>query len=214
MNEGDIAERFIRAAEIDRMDERVGPKHLKAQAMPYVHTQADKNGWGGERLAEERKEFWERLGRRVSPREMSEAEETKRWLALVKNSDERAALINWADCMAGDGHFKDWCFARGIHPETGRRRKDRAVLRILLAIGCKPLQHNDFTVSEGLLDHPDLSDIPVNIRDDAPRTFAEISPGAKPMRCDFDTDLSGFDWAETQNQRRRERDAKRRQQAA
>lgn len=33
-----------------------------------------------------------------------------------------------------------------IHPETGRRRKDRATACILLALGCKPVQHHEIDI--------------------------------------------------------------------
>ncbi len=210
MNEGDIAERFIRAAEIDNMSERVGPRHLKAQSMQYLHTQADKNGWGSERLAEERKDFWNSIARRVTAREISEAEETRTWARMIDRDCDRAALLNWANCMASDGIFKDWCRSAGIHPETGRRRKDRAIICILLALGRKPLQHNEIDLSGVLRGGPEIGD-----KHDI---VAEVAThwqdaDAKPMACYFDTDLSGFDWADKQNERRRQREAKRRKAA-
>src|SRR6185369_9084356 len=95
MNIGEIAERFIRAAEIERAShEHVGPAPLRAQQLPYVHDQADKNGWGKAReqrvvkkgkliqgdwldehedpLAAERKAFWERIGIMPTAREPSQ----------------------------------------------------------------------------------------------------------------------------------------------
>ncbi|OWK23934.1 hypothetical protein AJ87_26320 [Rhizobium yanglingense] len=210
MNEGEIAERFIRAAEIDQMSERVGPKPLKAQSLQYLHTQADKNGWESERLAEERKDFWDGIGRRVSAREMSEADETRSWLRLVPNDSDRSALVNWSNCMAGDGIFKEWCFAIGIHPETGRRRKDRAIARILLALGRKPLQHNEIDLYGVLPRTPEISDKYAIVAEVAAHWR---DTEAKPMACYFDTDLSGFSWADKQNERRRHREARRKQAA-
>lgn len=68
MNIGEIAEKFIRAAEVERASrDHVGPKPLRAQALPYVHTYAHKAGWrkelgdklerGADPLAEKRKAF-------------------------------------------------------------------------------------------------------------------------------------------------------------
>lgn len=60
MNIGEIAERFIRAAEIERAShEHVGPVALLAQQLPYVHTYTDKLG----RL----KEVGDKLGPNADP---------------------------------------------------------------------------------------------------------------------------------------------------
>lgn len=85
MNIGDIANIFIRAAEIDRNShEHVGPMALRAQQLPYVHDWNDKAGWrkepgdklakGEDPLAEERKAFWERLASMPSATEISAIE--------------------------------------------------------------------------------------------------------------------------------------------
>lgn len=206
----DIGERFIRAVEVSRMAfTSVGPRTpTKAAWIDYQYTQADKNGWGSERLQEERKAFTSI--KTPTAREISEAEETQTWLAYVPNEDERRCLTAWAWYSASKRFFKDWCKQEGIHPETGRRRKERAVLRILLALQGKALQHNDNAVLTLLPDTPVSGDKCVNIAEDAPGFWRDQT--AKPMACDFDTDMNGFDWAEKQNQRRRERE--KRKQAA
>ena len=207
----DIGERFIRAVEISRRSfASVGPKMPRRAAwIEYTHTQADKNGWGSERLAQERKAFL--LNMRVpTAREISEAEETQTWLRFVDNDWERACLMAWARCLADKESFQDWCKEMGFHPETGRRRKERAILRILLALDRKPLQNSEIDVSALLPDTPEISDKHAIIAEDATHWQA---PGAKPMACYFDTDLSGFDWAAKQNERRRQREARRRQAA-
>lgn len=68
MNEGEIAELFIRAAEVERSSrEHVGPAPLRAQKLPRVDDFPDKLNWrkepgaklekGADPLTEERKRF-------------------------------------------------------------------------------------------------------------------------------------------------------------
>ncbi|NLS03606.1 hypothetical protein HGP14_09570 [Rhizobium sp. P32RR-XVIII] len=188
----------------------VGPRvSSRAAWIEYPYTQADKNGWGAERLAEERKAFWATM-RTPTARDITEAEETQGWLSHVPDESERRCLTAWAWCSARKRFFKDWCREEGIHPETGRRRKERAILRILLVIGCKPLQHNEIDINALLPDDPEISDKDVIIAEGATHwRDAE----AKPTACDFDMTLERFDWAEAQNARRRQREARRKQAA-
>lgn len=205
MNGREIGERFIRAVEISEGWYREAPSKGSAAWVAYPYTQADKNGWGTERLAEERKAFWDSLNRSPQPWEVSEAEEALAWIRLVDNEAERTCLMAWARCMASKAFFKDWCKEHGINVETGRRRKERAILRIMLALDCKTLQHNKIDVSALLPDTPEIGDIGVNIGE---VTAAWIAENGKTMACDFDTDLSNFDWARKQNERRRQREAR------
>jgi hypothetical protein len=71
------------------------------------------------------------------------------------------------------------------------------------------LQHNEIDLQGLLPDDPKISDKHVIIAESATQRAAE----AKPMACDFDTDLAGFDWAAKQNERRRQREARKRQAA-
>jgi hypothetical protein len=206
----EIGERFIRAVQIIERLYYVGPRQGKSAWVDVPYTQADKNGWGTERLADERRAFWNSINRAPKPWEISEAEETQGWLAYVEDESERLCLISWARCMATKVFFKDWCKRQGIHPETGRRRKERAILRILLRITRKPLQHNEIDLSSMLPDTPETGHKDVNIGEGATAWMAENS---RPMACDFDTDLDGFDWAKKRNEMRRAREAKRRQAA-
>lgn len=199
----DIGERFIRAVQIMEGLYSVGPGGGGSSWVAIPYTQADKNGWGSERLAQERQAFWNSINRAPRPWEITQAEETLGWLSYVKDESERLCLMAWARCMASDAFFKDWCKDKGIHEETGRRRKERAILRILLAFDCKALQHNEIDVSDLLPDTPEISDKSVIIDNDAPKNW--MAEDARPMACDFDTDLGGFDWAEKQNERRRQR---------
>jgi len=207
----EIGERFIRAVQIMEGLYRVGPGGGGSSWIAIPYTQADKNGWGAERLAAERKAFWNSINNAPRPWEITEAEEALGWLVHVTDEEERVCLMNWAECMATEGIFKVWCKARGIHVETGRRRKERAILRILLALSRKTLQHNDNAAFDLLRDPPEMSDKDVNIGEEGATHFR--TPDAKPMACNFDTDLNGFDWANKQNARRREREARKRQAA-
>lgn len=210
----EIGERFIRSVEVSMWAfSSAGPKMPnKAAWVDYRYTQADKNGWGAERLAQERKDFWQTVSRTPSAREITEAEETQTWLKFVEDESERRCLTAWAWYSARKSFFKDWCKSEDIHPETGRRRKERAVLRILLALDRKPLQHNEIDVSTLLPDTPEISDKYVNIAEDASTHWR--TEDAKPLACNFDKTLERFEWAEAQNARRRQREAERRKEEA
>ncbi|MER8583321.1 hypothetical protein [Mesorhizobium sp. M0199] len=62
----------------------VGPATLRAQQLPYIHTDADKLSWRKEvgdkldpkadPLAEKRKAFWDRIGTMPPAQEISELE--------------------------------------------------------------------------------------------------------------------------------------------
>jgi len=208
----DIGERFIRSVQIIEKLYSVGPSQGGSAWVEVPYTQADKNGWGSERLAAERQAFWNSINRAPKPWEITEAEETQSWLEFVPSEAERLCLVSWARCMALGQFFKDWCKRQGIHPETGRRRKERAVLRILLAKQGKPLQHNENIVLSLLPDTPELGH-KCSIIGEVDETHWRAET-AKPLACYFDTDLNGLDWSDAQNQRRREREAKKRNHAA
>jgi hypothetical protein len=215
MNEGEIAERFIRAAEIDRNHHvHVGPAKVKSLALPYAYDFADKAGWGEKRLAEDRAEFWERTAKVPTAREISEAEETRSWIRFVPNEGQRAALLAWAECMAGSRLFKDWCFKKGIHPETGRRRKDRALARISAHLIRRPVQDFDFAGSGVLPGDPEKEDIPAILNEVATRAERVRSWASPDAFQPFgDGSCSDFSWAEKRNERRRQHEA-RKQKAA
>lgn len=210
MNIGDIAERLIEAAEISLHSyDPVGPKKLKAQALPYVHSYADKMGWGGERFAEERKDFWQSLTRNPTARQVSEAEEALSWLALVEDEGQRLALTAWVHCNAGGRrYFKDWCFEEGIHPETGRRRKDRALSVILAKLVRKPLVNNDNADFDLLPDDPEIAYFKGKISEGAAKADRIVSWADDEA---FQPFIAGakhdFSWAEKRNEQRRQRRA-------
>lgn len=218
MNEAEIASRFIRAAEIDKATKQhVGPAPLRSMPLPYVHDFADKAGWrkepgdklekGDDPLTQERLAFWERLGLIPTAAEITELEGLYSLLLLVDKDEERRALLAWARAKAGGKAFRRWCFqVENIHPETGRRRKDRALKRISArarANFVRNLPQNqpdrvlqsgtDFGHFSGTLDEDVGKRETLNswAADDAFRSFVP-------------NDDHDFSWAEKRNERRRQ----------
>lgn len=202
----EIGERFIRAVQIMEGLYYVGPSSGGSSWVPVPYTQADKNGWGSERLADERKAFWNSINNSPRPWEVTEAEETMTWLSYVSDENERKCLTSWARCMATNDVFKEWCAEAGIHEETGRRRKERAILRILLTFNRKPLQHNEMSVEDLLPDTPETAHKHVNIGEDTLNNRRWMAEDAKPI-CGFDASLQDFSWADKRNEQRRQRRA-------
>ncbi|MBE1208128.1 hypothetical protein [Aminobacter carboxidus] len=226
MNIGDIAEHFIRAAEIDRATrEHVGPALVRSLPLPYVHSRADKNGWGKEDgdqlvdgadpLAEERKAFWERIGVLPSAHEITELEAIHDWLTSVGNDKERRALLAWARSKVGGKSFRSWCFkTEGIHPNTGRDRKNRALEQIA-AILARKGSHNSETGDSGeLLRTHEIDDVSHTIAEDAGErdtlnSWLADGAFAKVLSPEFDD----FSWAAKRNERRRQREKQKRKKA-
>ncbi|HEU4986876.1 MAG TPA: hypothetical protein VFT89_07405 [Rhizobiaceae bacterium] len=231
MNIGEIAERFIRAAEVERaMPEHVGPAQPRSVDFGYVHDWIDKLGWAKskgdklkeDRLAEERRLFWERFGLRASASELAQLDRRREWLLLVPDEAERRALLAWSMAKAGGRKFNRWCFkVEHIHPETGRRRKNRALARISAHLARSDVQHIDNGHSGELPGTPEIDHIPDNIAEDAPepnrsnswaddafRPFIKVY--RKPYGKELDVPAQEFSWAAKRNERRRQREAKRR----
>jgi len=237
MTPSDIAERLIRAAEIEQIGGRVGPAPLRAQQLPYVHSEDDMRNWGhrrGERRSRAlrvdacrlrpedadahalyRREFWEKLS--VTARDVSEAEEAWGWYALVEDEEERAALAAWVRCMADHKrlYFKDWCADYGIHPETGRRRKDRAIACIALELNRRALQHNENPDLGVLPDTPENEHIDANIASRVREQDGITAWAADDAFTSFFADRpADFSWVAKRNERRRQREARKRKQEA
>lgn len=221
MTELEIAERMIRAAEIEDRLPRVGPGRLKAQKLPYVHSEADMLNWGkrigekdqlrkedAEAHAAHRREFWERVS--VSARDVSEAEEAWGWLALVETWEHRAALAAWARCMADNKRqfFKDWCAKQGISEKTGRKRKDRAITRIHAHLVRSDVQHCDNGVGDGLPDCPEMEHVSDTLDAGCIGRFTwRDDPAFKPIDL---PEIRSFDWAAKRNAHRRKMAERRR----
>jgi hypothetical protein len=211
MTREEITELFIRAAETDRrLPFGDGPKPVKAQALPYVHDAADQAGWGGERYAEERESFWESRSTRVRASDVTDWERCNELILAVEDESERRCLWHWAIGRAGGRPFKHWCRDEGIHVETGRRRKERAITRIALGFLRKPLHNNENAHLDLLRVAPVIEHIPVNIEEPAHSLAwmddSAFSPAGVP-------ELRDFTWAQKRNERRRLREAKKKDAA-
>lgn len=226
MIEGEIALRFIRAAEIDRATrEHVGPAPLRAQRLPYVHTWEEKLGWrkepgdklqkGDDPLAQERREFWERMGLMPTAQELAELESLYDLLMMVDRDDERRALLAWSRAKAGGKAFRRWCFqVEGIHPETGRRRKDRALRKICLRLSRKPSLDSEIVSGGVLQSGPEFGHLSITLDEDAGRREGLDNWAADDAFSPFIVGVKeDFSWAEKRNERRRKRDAAKRKQA-
>lgn len=240
MNIGDIANIFIRAAEIDRNShEHVGPHALRAQQLPYVHDQADKNGWGKAKerrvvkrgkliqgdwleegddpLAAERKAFFDRVAAMPTAAEITLIESLFDWLQATDDDAERRALWAWARAKAGGKSFRRWCFTvEGIHPETGRRRKDRALERISDHLAGKQHLHAQNAEIRVLSCGHEIMDVSDTIAEDAGKRDNLNSWLADDAFAPFMSNepQAAFSWAKKRNDMRRQREAKRQKQAA
>lgn len=214
MTEMEICERMIRAVEIADMGSHVGPSPLRAQQLPYVHSQIDMNGWGkkpGEKdqlhkedadaHAAHRREFFDKVS--ASARDVSEAEAAWGWLALVEKDDHRFALASWARCMADNKRrfFKDWCRKQGISEKTGRKRKDCAVARIHAQLIRSDMQDCDSGSDEGLPDEPETGHVDGRIGQ-------AWRPDQYPLQAS--SNVTEFDWAAKRNERRRQQERRKR----
>lgn len=201
MTPEEIAELFIRGAEVDRrLPDTARPKRLKAQNLPYVHDQADQNGWGEERYQKEREAFFHS---RLSHEQVSEWERCNDLIKLVADETRRRCLWAWSMAQAGGQPFAHWCRDQGFHVETGRRRKNRAILEIAFNVVRNTLEKNNIPSSDLLRVGPDFEHIDVNIADDA--------PSKQPVTWRDDFSLThgeqepDFSWAEARNERRRQK---------
>lgn len=211
MTREEITELFIRAAETDRrLPFANGPKPVKAQALPYVHDEADQAGWGGERYAEERERFWESRSTRVRASDVTDWERCNDLILAVEDESERRCLWHWAIGRAGGRPFKHWCRDQGIHVETGRRRKERAITHITLSFHRNALQNNKIGPSDLLRVGPEIEHIPVNIEEPAHSLSWMDDSAFSPVGV---PELRDFSWAQKRNARRRERERRRKEAA-
>ncbi|TIS16748.1 MAG: hypothetical protein E5X10_06440 [Mesorhizobium sp.] len=192
------------------------------------------NGWGkrpgekdklrkedGDAHALFRREFWEQFQTGPSPEEVSRAIAEKDWIMLVDNDAERRALQAWVRAQAGGQKFARWCKnVEHIHDETGRRRKNRAIEKILAQLSGKSDLHDENPEIPVLPVGPEIADISGTIPDGAhgretslnswasdeafqPITYARLE-GTKQVEIDGD-----FSWANKRNELRRQREARR-----
>jgi hypothetical protein len=92
-----IEELFISAAETDaRLPDTARPARLKAQAVPYYHSEIDVNGWGAERYQEERADFLSHRTTRLRKAEISQWELCNELMTFVPRERDRRCLWAWA----------------------------------------------------------------------------------------------------------------------
>lgn len=212
MTHEEIAELFIRGAEVDRrLSNTARPARLKAMALPYFHTDKDVQGWGGERYEEERLAFWEARSTRLQTSDVSDWELCNDLIIHVGRERDRRCLWAWAGSKAGMMPFSKWCkTVEDIHRNYGIECKDRAIYQIceyfLRNASIDVMNERKGTLQE----EPEISHIPVNI--DEPRQFAWMAPGAFVSQANLEA--RDFSWADKQNERRHQREARKRQQEA
>lgn len=240
MNIADIAERFIRAAEVERAShEHVGPSPLRAQRLPYEHDWIDKLGWraakearvvskkgklikgdwlldGDDPLVDEGKRFWERLGIMPTTHELSELEALFEWLLAIDNEAERRALLAWARSKVGGKSFAGWCRkVEGIHPETGRKRKDRALEKIRSRL-VRGISHESGNPDQAELRvGPEIGDLSDTVETGVRKRNGVVSwsddsafqPFVPVFKKSFGREIATdqtFSWAAKRNERRRQ----------
>lgn len=216
MTEAEVIEIFIRAAEVDRkLPNTARPARLKAMNIGFIHDVADMNGW----LAEDKHAVnWAWLdpkNLRVTTNDVGLWEAAMEMMKLVPDPKKRRALWAWAKTQAGGISFSKWCREierPGIQRQTGEWRRQAAIESIVLAFARKPLQHKQNSPEDDFTNTAEISDIHVNIANDAPTYWR--APDARPMACDFDQGLQNFEWADLQNERRRKRAELRKRQVA
>lgn len=126
----DLQELFISAALTDRrLPNNTRPADLRGKSLPYVHDFADMATWPD--LEDRRQDFFDPDKLRLTVEQCSEWERANELVRLVDDIGQRRALLHWAKAKAGGKPFKFWCRKEGIHPETGTRRKNRALTLIL-----------------------------------------------------------------------------------
>lgn len=207
MNEGQIIEIMIKACEVDRkLPDTARPAQDKAINYGYIHDTADINGWSAEDKHANNWAWLDPKKLRNSTNDMGLWEAAMEVIKLVPCEKKRRALWAWAKSEAGGQAFAKWCRnVEGISRQAGDYRKNAAIKQIALAFDRKPLQHNDFDDEGHLPNHPEIEDKKSNIG-------VWRAPDARPY-LDFDADLRDFSWADAQNARRRERDARKREAA-
>ena len=206
MKHEEIAELFIHAAEVDRrLPDTTRPAMLKAQALPYVHDHVDQAGWGSERYEEERQAFWEARSTRLQVKDVTDWERANDLIVHVQRERDRRCLWAWAKSKAGSMSFSKWCRDfEHIHRNYGKECCDRAIHQVSEYF----VRNASIDVMNGVFAtlqlEPEIEHIQVNI--DEPRHFAWMAPGAFIAAADIEA--RDFSWAETQNERRRQRLAK------
>lgn len=196
MSPEEVSERFIEAAELEKRLPKAGTTPRGDGAgyiLPWVHSETDIRGRGktpGDQLTpgddplrQWRDEFWAGNAP-LSSAEMGRWEEAMDWVRLrLDDPKERRALWHWAIAKAGGKPFTQWCRREGIAVETGRRRKNRAILRIAARDDGRAVQPNGRPVSAMLLENGEITYFPDTIA-------AEAGAAQSPKRYTWRNDES------------------------
>ena len=242
MNRDEIVDLFIKGSTIEKRltVEFVRPEGLRAQSIPYIHTEADMRGWfpvkgktRSERIAnrkkegdqqedgdlgryvEERMKLWDPDHQRLEATDVSDWERRFTLIAMVSVEKNRRALWAWSKAKAGGLPFTKWCKREGIHEMTGQRRKDKAIAE-LVHLFREGMQHSENGQNAVLPLPPVFWHVSDNIAANAPKVEKTVhrDPEAVPeMACFFDESLRDFSWAQKRNEIRRQREARKREAA-
>ena len=223
-----IEELFISAAETEArlppMGER--PAALKAQALPYFHSDIDVKGWGAERYQEERADFLSLRTTRLRRAEIARWELCNDLVKLVTNVRRRRCLWAWSQAEAGtlrapkiiDGEtvvkrasFSRWCRdVENIHRNWGMECKNRAIEEISSTFARNALSDMQKSGICTLQDGPEIGDKTGNIEE--ARTFIWMTPDAFTAR--ENPEAQDFSWAVKRNEARKQREGQARKRQA
>ncbi len=209
MTPDQIAELFIHGAEVDRrLPQTAKPQALKAQSLGYVHTWEEMREWGDERHKEHRAEMFAKT--KLTTEDVSDWELCNQLILLVQDETRRRCLWAWANAQAGGTSFSKWCVKQGFNRETGRKRKNRAILEIFGELVRINGQNTQIGLEGVLQVCAKSGQIQVTIGDDAPEK--------QPLNWRQDRAISSeedrsFEWAEARNERRRQKYAERQKAA-
>ncbi|UXT27226.1 hypothetical protein [Agrobacterium tumefaciens] len=242
MNRDEIVDLFIKGSTIEKRlpSDFVRPDPLRAQSIPYIHTEADMRGWfavkgrtRSERIAnrkkegdqqedgdlgryvEERMKLWDPDHQRLEATDVSDWERRFTLIAMVSVEKNRRALWAWSKAKAGWLPFTKWCKREGIHEMTGQRRKDKAIAELVHLLR-EGVQHSENGQNAVLPLPPVFWHVSDNIAANAPKEEKTVhrEEDARPMACYFDSDLTDFDWAIKQNAKRKQREERRKEEEA
>lgn len=207
MNEAQIIEILIKACEVDaKLPNTARPAGIKAINHGYVHDTADLNGWFSDDKHAANWAWLDPKNLRNTTNDMGLWQAAMEVVKLAPNESQRRALWAWARSEAGGQAFAKWCRnVEGISRQLGEWRRKAAISQIARAFDRKPLQHNENSPDYDFTNTHEIGDKSVIITVWRPEE-------SKPV-CGFDEGLHDFSWAEAQSQRRREREARRKQAA-
>lgn len=122
-----IRSRYLEASDTDDRlpSARLKPSTSVGYWPAFTHNFEDKNGWGTERLAEDR-EF---RFRRVPPsmQAINRHAEVMDWTgSILQDPEHRRLAWAWAQCKVRERSFRSWCRRTNRHPRTALCRAQRA----------------------------------------------------------------------------------------